>query len=241
MVSYVILLKTPAFQITIPEFYVLIYIITFGVEILRSMALSTPCTLWGKVKNWHSKYWNLFDTMCVILYFIGFFLRCYGMCKCGWYSNVEKKLLGKENPSCDVDFYSHSVTKEEYVKYGTLLTWKYNSEIKRVIGYGRAIYCLDTSLWFIRVFKFCSVNKTLGNVFPYFHFDIEFRSLRYHGRKNASRHGLFYFVTRHCALIFWHCQTSNFRYTILYQYINSRKLVNGSLFKYFSSFHILTH
>jgi len=151
---------------------VLIYIVTFAFEVLRSMVLSTPSTPWAKIKNWHSKYWNLFDTLCVTPYFVAFFLRSYGLCLCGWYSVDEERFLGasSSDSKCKIELYDLSLKKEDYL-YGysnqsqqenRTEIWQYNAEIKKIIGYGRAIYCLNTSLWIIRIFKFCSVNKTLG-------------------------------------------------------------------------------
>ena len=69
--SYVILLETHKYKIYASEWFIIIYIWTFAIENLRSMALSTPCSVWAKIKNWHSKLWNLLETLAIIIFIIG--------------------------------------------------------------------------------------------------------------------------------------------------------------------------
>ena len=135
---YVILLKTPECHIPGPEWFVIIYIITFSIENIRSMVLSTPCSLWAKVKNWHATFWNFVETLAIFMFFTGFVLRSMGMFRSGT-SGGGGEVNGT---SCNLTLINH--------------------DLKQQIGYGRALYCVDAAIWLTRIFKFCSVNKTLG-------------------------------------------------------------------------------
>lgn len=132
--SYVILLETSRNYIWATEWFVIVYITTFSIESLRSLVVSTPRGILAKVKNWNSNFWNAIETIAIIIFYIGLCFRCTGIFKEG----INPEFEGKD------------INSEVY------------QAIYQSIGYGRALYCVDVVLWFIKLFKFCCVHKTLG-------------------------------------------------------------------------------
>ena len=105
---YVVLLKTPECYIPGPEWFIIIYIITFSIENLRSMVLSTPCSLWAKVKNWHSRFWNFVETLAIIIFFAGFLLRSMAIFRFGWSDEgqITNSTICNRSVENDGDFFS---------------------------------------------------------------------------------------------------------------------------------------
>ena len=126
--SYVILLETHKYKIYASEWFIIIYIWTFAIENLRSMALSTPCSVWAKIKNWHSKLWNLLETLAIIIFIIGFFLRSTALFK---YSPLDG--YPRQNLITNKTISEPELTPKEIT----------------LIGYGRAFYSGWFSYWYL--------------------------------------------------------------------------------------------
>ena len=90
------------------------------------MALSTPCSVWAKIKNWHSKLWNLLETLAIIIFIIGFFLRSTALFK---YSPLDE--YPRESPITNKTIFEPELTAKEIT----------------LIGYGRAFYSGWFSHW----------------------------------------------------------------------------------------------
>ncbi|XP_073908157.1 transient receptor potential cation channel subfamily M member 6 isoform X3 [Castor canadensis] len=60
---------------SIQEWLVIIYIFTNAIEKVREICISEPGKLTQKVKVWISEYWNLMETVAIILFSVGFGLR----------------------------------------------------------------------------------------------------------------------------------------------------------------------
>ncbi|XP_028911360.1 transient receptor potential cation channel subfamily M member 6 isoform X3 [Ornithorhynchus anatinus] len=60
---------------TVQEWLVIIYIFTTAIEKVREIFISEPGKFSQKVKVWIHEYWNLTDTIAIILFTIGFSLR----------------------------------------------------------------------------------------------------------------------------------------------------------------------
>uniref|UniRef100_A0A8C5PFR9 Transient receptor potential cation channel subfamily M member 6 n=1 Tax=Leptobrachium leishanense TaxID=445787 RepID=A0A8C5PFR9_9ANUR len=72
--TYVVLVKmqpTPSVQ----EWVVILYMFTNAIEKVREIFMSEPGKFSQKVKVWLNEYWNLTDTMAIILFVTGFGLR----------------------------------------------------------------------------------------------------------------------------------------------------------------------
>ncbi|XP_077863672.1 transient receptor potential cation channel subfamily M member 3 [Saccoglossus kowalevskii] len=72
--NYVVLVRmesTPRWQ----ECYIIIYIITLAIEKTRELFQSETGNLSTKVKIFYSDYWNIIDTMAILLFIVGIFLR----------------------------------------------------------------------------------------------------------------------------------------------------------------------
>lgn len=92
------------------------------------MALSTPCSVWAKIKNWHSKLWNLLETLAIIIFIIGFFLRSTALFK---YSPLDG--YPRQNLITNKTISEPELTPKEIT----------------LIGYGRAFYSGWFSYWYL--------------------------------------------------------------------------------------------
>ncbi|XP_045144522.1 transient receptor potential cation channel subfamily M member 6 [Echinops telfairi] len=57
------------------EWLVIIYIFTNAIEKVREVCISEPGKFTQKVKVWISEYWNLMETLAIVLFLVGFGLR----------------------------------------------------------------------------------------------------------------------------------------------------------------------
>ncbi len=72
--TYTVLIRTPSLP-ECNEYYVFSYLITFGTEKIREIAISQPFKTKDKLAVWFSNRWNCFDVFFVLLFFIGMALR----------------------------------------------------------------------------------------------------------------------------------------------------------------------
>ncbi len=72
--TYTVLVRTPVLP-EWNEYYVFAYLITFGAEKIREIAISQPIKSKDKLAVWVSNLWNCFDVFFVLLFFIGTTLR----------------------------------------------------------------------------------------------------------------------------------------------------------------------
>ena len=156
------------------------------------MALSTPCSVWAKIKNWHSKLWNLLETLAIIIFIIG--TRDPKARPSPQYcssdrSDLESLAKGFFLRSTALFKYSplHDYPRLSPITNKTISEPELTPKEITLIGYGRAFYSgvfsnielwlaikisqwefiwkpllVDLAIWLTRIFKFCSVNKTLG-------------------------------------------------------------------------------
>ncbi|XP_075416652.1 transient receptor potential cation channel subfamily M member 6 isoform X2 [Tenrec ecaudatus] len=62
-------------QPSMQEWLVIIYIFTNAIEKVREVCISEPGKFTQKVKVWISEYWNLMETLAIVLFLVGFGLR----------------------------------------------------------------------------------------------------------------------------------------------------------------------
>ncbi|XP_018619237.1 transient receptor potential cation channel subfamily M member 7 isoform X2 [Scleropages formosus] len=72
--SYVVLVKMPAWP-SPQEWIVILYIFTSAVEKIREMFMSEAGKISQKIKVWFSDYFNISDTLAIVIFFVGFGLR----------------------------------------------------------------------------------------------------------------------------------------------------------------------
>ncbi|KAM9330708.1 transient receptor potential cation channel subfamily M member 6 [Gastrophryne carolinensis] len=72
--TYVVLVKLEPVP-SVQEWLVIIYMFTNAIEKVREVFMSEPEKFSQKVKVWLNEYWNLTDSVAIILFFIGFALR----------------------------------------------------------------------------------------------------------------------------------------------------------------------
>ena len=48
------------------------------------------------------------------------------------------------------------------LRSAAMMTPQEDKSLQDLVGYGRAMYCIDVAIWLTRIFKFCCVHKTLG-------------------------------------------------------------------------------
>ncbi|MFT7813572.1 transient receptor potential cation channel subfamily M member 6-like [Arapaima gigas] len=74
--SYTVLVKMGP-EPSIQEWLVIVYIFTTALEKVREVLISEPKKLSKKLKVWFSEYWNCSDFIAILLFFVGFVLRCH--------------------------------------------------------------------------------------------------------------------------------------------------------------------
>ncbi|CAH3032490.1 unnamed protein product [Porites lobata] len=74
--SYVVLVRQDKIP-SIAEIVLIIFVCTLCAEEIRQILHSEPPTLKNKFKTWASSYWNRFDGLAVVSFFIGLGLRLY--------------------------------------------------------------------------------------------------------------------------------------------------------------------
>ncbi|XP_036399070.1 transient receptor potential cation channel subfamily M member 7-like [Megalops cyprinoides] len=74
--SYVVLVKMPS-EPSPQEWGVILYIFTSAIEKIREMFMSEAGKIGQKIKVWFSDYFNISDTLAIVMFFVGFGLR-YG-------------------------------------------------------------------------------------------------------------------------------------------------------------------
>nr|XP_033782640.1 transient receptor potential cation channel subfamily M member 6 isoform X3 [Geotrypetes seraphini] len=72
--TYTVLVKMES-RPSAQEWYVIIYIFTTAVEKVREVFMSEPGKFSHKVKVWINEYWNITDSIAIVLFVIGFGLR----------------------------------------------------------------------------------------------------------------------------------------------------------------------
>ena len=72
--SHVILIKLPK-EVTVSEYYILVYLATLLCEKMREIICSEPVKLSKKFAVWTWNMWNPFDAIGILIHFIGFGLR----------------------------------------------------------------------------------------------------------------------------------------------------------------------
>uniref|UniRef100_H3AK46 non-specific serine/threonine protein kinase n=1 Tax=Latimeria chalumnae TaxID=7897 RepID=H3AK46_LATCH len=72
--TYTVLVKMEP-QPIVQEWLVIIYIFTTAIENVREVFMSEPAKFTQKIKIWFSEYWNLTESLAIVLFAIGFGLR----------------------------------------------------------------------------------------------------------------------------------------------------------------------
>ncbi|XP_018422030.1 PREDICTED: transient receptor potential cation channel subfamily M member 6 [Nanorana parkeri] len=72
--TYVVLVKMEPVP-SVQEWLVILYMFTNGIEKVREVFMSEPGKFSQKIKVWLHEYWNLIDSIAIILFVIGFALR----------------------------------------------------------------------------------------------------------------------------------------------------------------------
>ncbi|CAJ0952327.1 unnamed protein product [Ranitomeya imitator] len=72
--TYVVLVKMEPVP-SVQEWLVITYIFTNAIEKVREVFMSEPGKLTQKVKVWLNEYWNVTDSIAIILFVVGFALR----------------------------------------------------------------------------------------------------------------------------------------------------------------------
>ena len=144
-ISYSILVRMCPWSIRDVEWFVLSYVVTFATENMRSITISTSRDIWSKFRHWHSKFWNLLESVAIITFLCGFSLRLQV------YFMDPEPLVGPD-ASCS-DFYEAAMLNSS----NSELTAAYEN-----VAYGRVLCVTSVVLWWIRILKFLSVHKTIG-------------------------------------------------------------------------------
>ncbi|XP_023672877.2 transient receptor potential cation channel subfamily M member 7-like [Paramormyrops kingsleyae] len=74
--SYVVLVQSAPLS-TPEEWVVILYVFTSAIEKVRAMLLSEAGKIHQKVKVWFSDYFNMTDSFAIVMFLIGFVLRCW--------------------------------------------------------------------------------------------------------------------------------------------------------------------
>ncbi|XP_033120583.1 transient receptor potential cation channel subfamily M member 1-like isoform X2 [Anneissia japonica] len=72
--SYIVLVPTPE-KPSLNEWIVVVYIVTFAAEQIREFVTSEPSKVFQKVEVWYEDYWNIHDTVAILLFLMGFGFR----------------------------------------------------------------------------------------------------------------------------------------------------------------------
>ncbi|CAG5112757.1 Oidioi.mRNA.OKI2018_I69.chr2.g6938.t1.cds [Oikopleura dioica] len=143
-ISYTVLVRMCPWTIPDVEWFVVSYVVTFAIENIRSISISTSRGVWSKFRHWHSKFWNLLETFAIITFLFGFGLRLQVF--------TDKETLGGNETSCG-EFYERALSKNS------------SDELRKAyeeLAYGRVLCVTSVVLWWIRILKFLSVHKTIG-------------------------------------------------------------------------------
>ncbi|XP_071952061.1 transient receptor potential cation channel subfamily M member 3-like [Antedon mediterranea] len=72
--SYIVLIPTPV-KPSLYEWIVVLYIVTFAAEQIREFVTSEPSKVLQKVEVWYEDYWNIHDSVAILLFLLGFGFR----------------------------------------------------------------------------------------------------------------------------------------------------------------------